>query len=454
MKIIQSNKKSDIKVLFTNKTIKNNSTLKNSKFNGKKGQLCIVNNTLFVGTKNVKTKDDWREVGFSITRKLKNSVFSLFIEIPYKSQEFIEGLYLGMYEFNKYKNNFEKNTLSRINLKCSKNILKIIKVAKIKVNAQILTRNWVNKIPEEAYSESISKSVIKEFKYNPFVKVTIYDEKDLKKFNMRGHLAVNRASRHEAKTIKIEYNPKTLTNEKHIVLVGKGLTYDSGGLSLKPANHMVNMKCDKAGAMTVLGIMKGISELNKGTKVTAYMALAENMIDGSSYKPDDVIKMKNGKTVHVKNTDAEGRIVLFDNICLSQEENHKIDEIYTFATLTGAAVSQFGNEATAMVGFNDKMKENIKHSGESEGEIFMNAEFHKYMMKSVDDSLADLSNLGTPNMGCQKAGLFLTNAITKKNKNKYLHLDIAGPAFIEKEFGTNVVGGTGVTVRTFLEYIK
>lgn len=148
-----------------------------------------------------------------------------------------------------------------------------------------------------------------------------------------------------------------------------------------------------------------------------------------------------------------GDMVLFDSLCLAQEDNKKLDKIYSIATLTGAAVNAFGNEAAAMVGFNDGLKTEVKTAGEEAGEIFINAEFHKYMMKGVDDSLADLSNTGTPRMGCQKAGLFLTNAITKKNKNKFLHLDIAGPAFAEKEWGTNKAGGTGFGVRTLIKLL-
>jgi leucyl aminopeptidase len=463
MKILQEEKKikTDLTVVFLNKLPKVKSdkdlfvtTLLNSGFTGEKGQIVINGSQVIVGTKGVKTKDDWRELGFSITKKLKNLVKTIKIKVPAKSQDFIEGLYLGVYSFDKYKSKQTKSKLKKIILKSNSDISKVINRAKIKTQSQFLTRDWVNTSPEDAHSGTIEKSVIQEFKGIPNVKVTVYGEKDLKKFKMNGHLAVNRASRHEAKTIKIEYTPVKTNNTKHVVLIGKGLTFDSGGLSIKPGNHMVDMKSDKAGAMSVFAIMKGISKLKQGIKVTAYLGIAENMIDGSSYKPDDIITMMNGKTVHIKNTDAEGRIVLADNLCLAEKENKHIDEIYTFATLTGAAVYQFNGEACGMVGFNDKMKSKIQKKGEEEGEIFMNAEFHKYMLKGVDDSLADLSNTGTPNMGCQKAGLFLTNFLTKKTRKKYLHLDIAGPAFIDKPFGTNVEGGTGFSVRTFIEYLK
>jgi leucyl aminopeptidase len=290
--------------------------------------------------------------------------------------------------------------------------------------------------------------------FDDTVDIKIYRGKDLKTLNMNGHLAVNRASRHEALTIKLTFTPKNY--KKHYVFVGKGLTYDSGGLSIKPGNHMTTMKADKAGAMTVWGLMKYIKENPSEikNKVTVYMGVAENMIDGSAYKPDDILTMKNGKTVHVKNTDAEGRLVLFDNLCLAEEENKDITAIYSLATLTGAAVYQFGDEAAGMVGFNDKMKKEIKKIGNKTGEIFMDAEFHKYMLDGVNDTTADLSNTGTPNQGCQKAGLFLTNALTKKTKKKYLHLDIAGPAFVKKGFGSNPENATGFGVRTLISLVK
>ena len=438
MKIIQSNKK---KV--------------NVKFNKKSNDIKISDKKIIVGIKSIKKPSEWRELGFKliqqmISNKFKNPV----IPVPLNSKEFIEGLYLGAYKFDKYKSNPSKDIIKKVVLSNNKDDLTfVIDKAKTITSAQCLTRNWVNTSPEDANSSSISDAVIKSFKDSKNVSVKIYNEKKLKKLNMRGHLAVNRASRHEAKTIKLTYTPSKKP-KKTILLVGKGLTYDSGGLSIKPGNHMVTMKADKAGAMTIWGIIKALETLGSDYKVVAYMALAENMIDGSAYKPDDVITMKNGKTVHIKNTDAEGRVVLFDNITLAEEENKGFDELYTFATLTGAAVFQFGNEATGMVGFNDKMKKHIKKVGLKEGEIFMNAEFHKYMLNGVDDDLADLTNTGTPGMGCQKAGLFLTNSLKKKNVKKYLHLDIAGPAFIEAPFGTNQKGGTGFGVRTFVNFLS
>ncbi len=422
-----------------------------SKFQGKDSQISMCNTTVYVGTKGIKDSDGWRQLGFTLVQYLREQkAKTVSMVLPDKCRQFIEGMYLGAYTFDKYKSKNEPVKLKRIIIRGNHKIVAELNAAKIYIDAQNMVRDWVNTSPEDANSSTIRDAVCKSFE-DTNVQVEVFNSQYLAGFGMNGHLAVNRASRHEAMTIKLTYNPG---GSYHVCLIGKGLTYDSGGLSIKPGSSMTTMKADKAGAMTVWGIVKAAEELQLNVKITAYLCLAENMIDGSAYKPDDVITMKNGKTVHVKNTDAEGRIVLFDNICLAQELDEDADEFYTLATLTGAAVYQFGNEAAGMVGFNDNMKRKIKKFGDKAGEVFMDAAFHKYMMDGVDDSLADLSNTGTSNMGCQKAGLFLTNAVKKKNKQKYLHLDIAGPAFVEKEFGTNVSGGTGFAVRTFLEYLK
>lgn len=456
MKITVSNKKSDVTVEFLNKkSLKNtkSKTLKTTGFKAGNGEMIVDGNVLYVGTDGVKDAEDWRVIGVKITEKLKGmNIKKASIKVPENCGAFVEGLQLGDYNFS-YKSDAPKSNLKTISLVSKKKIIKTVSDSVAKANATCHVRDWVNTMPEVAHSASIAKAVKKMFK-GTNIKVTVYDEDFLAKKGMNAHLAVNRASRHEAKTIKLEYVPKGANKStKHHVFVMKTLTYDSGGLSIKGGDHMVTMKADKAGGMVGWGVMKAISELGCPHKVTVYMGVAENMIGGNAYKPDDILTAMNGKTIHVKNTDAEGRLVLADNLCLAQKENKDLDYIYTFATLTGAAVYQFGDETAALVGFNDKLKHKIKKAGEGAGEIYMNAEFHKYMMDGVDDDLADVSNTGTHGMGCQKAGLFLTNFINKKNKMKYVHVDIAGPSFISKPFGHNPSGATGFGVRTILNHL-
>lgn len=445
MKIGLEDVKSDIKVKFTNK--KGNII----GFNGKVGEMTLCERILYVGTKGIKDTEEWRVLGVKLVQKLQSlNVKSASVTVPKKCSEFVEGLSIGSYKFDKYKSDKKSSKLKIINLVSKSDIKKTVQDSIKRANATCHTRDWVNTTPEDANSETIVRCVRNMFR-DTDVKVTVYDETDLKNFGMNAHLAVNRASRHEAVTIKLTYEPKNF--KEHHIFVGKGLTYDSGGLSLKPGNYMTTMKADKAGAMTVWGMMKYLSQSKSDNKVTVYMGIAENMVDGSAYKPDDVLTAMNGKTIHIKNTDAEGRLVLFDNLCLAQKENKKFDTIHTLATLTGAAVYCFGDEVAALVGFNDKLKKRVQKSGKVAGEIFMNAEFHKYMLDGVKDDVADLSNTGTSNMGCQKAGLFLTNAIKKKNNKKYVHWDIAGPAFVPSAYGHNPKDATGFGVRTLIDFV-
>jgi len=405
---------------------------------------------LVVGTKDTKTDEDWRVLGFKVTQFCINEkIKKIEMTIPNGSQAFIEGTILGDYQYSiKKKDNYKK-----IEIEYNANAIELANARNI-IKAQYLTRDLVNTPPNIANAEYVLDLVLDIF-VNSGITIELYGKDKLEQLNMNGHLAVNAASNQEAMTIKMTYTPENQDqNTKRHIFVGKGLTYDSGGLSIKPTNSMVKMQADKAGAMTLIGLMEYLRLNGGNSEVICYIALAENMINENAYRPGDILTMKNGKTVKINNTDAEGRLVLFDNICLAQEQNKKFDTMTSIATLTGSAVAQFGNEAAGLVSFNNKLKRKIQKAGDKQGEIFLDAPFHKYMLDGVKDDVADLSNTGTPTMGCQKAGLFLTEAVKKKNKNKFIHIDIAGPSFVDKGFGSNVKGATGFGVRTLIEVIK
>jgi leucyl aminopeptidase len=447
-------------------------------FSFKKNTYMIFdNNNMIVGSKGIKTKEDWRMLGFNLINyvrktfgKCSNIIFEREVDI--NSKQFFEGLFLADYSFTKYKTKhtpirdidfyifpkkIDKNKIEKEeHLKIKKSFENMLKITKQKIASQNLIRDIVNTTPEDSNSETIYESIVKRFKDKNNLTVTEYNEEKLKELHMNGHLAVNKSSKFPAKVVKITYEPKNFSKEtgKIVLGVGKGLTYDTGGLSLKPAAHMTTMKADKSGAITLFGLADILSHSNSQNKVVLYLAFAENMINEDSYRPDDVVIHKNGVTSHIKNTDAEGRVVIFDSLVLAQEENPDFDEIFSIATLTGAAVSQFGNEAAGMVSQNTKLMEKYISTGIIEDEIFCEAKLHKFMMDGIDDDLADISNTGTPNQGCQKAGLYLTKAIKKKNIKKYIHLDIAGPAFVDKHFGTNPKGATGFALRTLFEILK
>lgn len=431
---------------------------RNTNFKAKKNEMIVSNDILFVGSEGIKGTLDWRELGFKIALKVQElKVKGAYIEVPLNSEEFMEGVILGFSPNNLYKSEPEKVKLREFtfipeNENEAEGVFHKLQEAGEKMDAQYITKYLVDLTGEDATSESILE-IVEDIFVGSNIDVELYEESFLQEKNMNGHLAVNRASDNPAMTIKLSYK-SNWDNPKNIVLVGKGLTYDTGGLSIKPTNSMVNMQADKAGAMTLVGFMDYIRVTGSENNITCYIALAENSIAGNAYRPGDVLTMKNNKTVMIKNTDAEGRLVLFDNLCLAQEQNKKIDEIYSIATLTGSAVAQFGEEAAGMVGFNDKMKKKLKKAGDKQDEIFLDAQFHKYMLDGVKDSIADLSNTGTPYMGCQKAGLFLTHALKKKNKDKFLHIDIAPTAWSDNGFSTYKSGGTGWGVRSLIELIQ
>ncbi|MEJ2414518.1 MAG: leucyl aminopeptidase, partial [Sulfurimonas sp.] len=346
----------------------------------------------------------------------------------------VEGLILGGYEFNRYKSEPKKHTLKRIDLKCRdiKALMKDFEDAVIVAEATCFTRDIVNTIPEDIHPETLAELARDLAKENK-LECTILGEKALKKEKCGAMLAVGRASRHESQLIHLTYKPKKKA-KKVITLVGKGLTYDSGGLSLKPGTSMVTMKMDKAGACAVLGIIKAISELKLDVEVHAFVGAVENMIGGDAYKPDDVLVSRSGKTIEVRNTDAEGRLVLVDVLDYAQEKV-KADYIFDFATLTGACMVALGQYTTGVMGNSHA----LKHA----------------LYDAANNSGADICNISNkPYGGAITAGLFLNNFIKEENKDKWLHFDIAGSAYTESPWDVNTYGATGAGVRLMSEFIK
>ena len=238
----------------------------------------------------------------------------------------VEGIILGNYTFDRYKS--KKSTRNLINIIISMeeyhgfsldkdSCQRAIDNAIITANATNYTRDIVNTPPEDFYPKVMAK-MARELSEESSLECNILKKKDIELEDMNALLAVSRASRHKPRVIHLSHKPE---NPKAVIsIIGKGLTYDSGGLSLKPADFMVNMKLDKSGGSAVMGIMKAISEMNIAVEVHGFIGAVENMIGGDAYKPDDVLIAKNGKSIEVKNTDAEGRLVLADVLCYAQQE--------------------------------------------------------------------------------------------------------------------------------------
>ncbi len=371
----------------------------------------------------------------------------------------VEGFILGNYSFDLYKSEKQESQLETIcfssrTLEDDASELAaletLLEQAQITANATNFTRELVNTTPDDFFPETMTQ-IAKELADANGLSCTVLGEKELADEKMNAMLSVGRASRHESQLIHLSYQPE---NPRAVVsLVGKGLTYDSGGLSLKPSTSMVSMKMDKSGACAVLGILKAVSELKLPVEVHGILGAVENMIGGDAYKPDDVLRAKNGKTIEVRNTDAEGRLVLADCLCYTQEKI-KSDYIFDYATLTGACVVALGQHTTGLMGHSTKLKHSLARSASNTGELVGALPFNRYLKKQLKSDIADISNVSNkPYGGAITAAQFLDFFIEEDNKDKWMHFDIAGPAYNESAWGYNPYGGTGAGVRMSVDWL-
>ena len=412
---------------------------------------------LFCGVDSKKS-DDLRSACACAMKTLKTSNFtSAKMEVISKSTigALVEGVILGGYEFNEYKSEPKKSEFKEVILASNDidfgNLESIFNEALIVADATNFTRDIVNRAPQEINPQTLSHAAQKLANENS-LECKILQEDDLAKENMGAMLAVGRASVHGSTLIHLSYKP---ANPKKVVtLVGKGLTYDSGGLSLKAATSMVTMKMDKAGACAVLGIIKAVSELKLDIEVHAFIGAVENMVGGNAYKPDDVLVSRSKTTIEVRNTDAEGRLVLADVLDYAQDKV-KADYIFDFATLTGACMIALGQYTTGLMGHSHKLKHDIGRAGSDSGEMISSLPFNRHLKKLLKSEIADISNTASkPYGGAITAGLFLDRFIKDENKNKWMHFDIAGTAYTETPWDCNVYGATGAGVRLMCEFLK
>lgn len=301
--------------------------------------------------------------------------------------------------------------------------------------------------PEEFVDEAVKSAV------DCSLKIEVWDENRLKDEGYNGLLAVGRGSCKPPRMVTLTYEPQTHEGEKtqHVVLVGKGITFDSGGLSLKPGASMVDMKSDMAGAAAVLGAMEIIAKLGSKVKVTGILALAENMPSATAQAPGDIIVMQNGKSVEVKNTDAEGRLVLVDALQLGA--SLKPDFMVDAATLTGACRVALGVQVGAILGRDAGLIKRLKQAGEESGEILWELPFEKAYLEDMKSDFADISNIGnSPYGGTITAALFLGEFVPEDIP--WAHLDIAGPAYPGKKWKYFAPGATGYGARIMAGLVK
>lgn len=324
-----------------------------------------------------------------------------------------------------------------------------LKLAGIRAKWQSFTRDLVNAPAANIYPATLADEAVESLKGIPGVTVEVWDEKRLEAEKCVGILGVGQGSTNPPRLIHISYRP---TNAKaHVALVGKGVTFDSGGHSLKPSGSMQTMRCDMGGAATVIGATGIAAELGLPIAIDTYIAAVENMISGSAYKLGDIFTYRNGVTCEIHNTDAEGRLVLAD--CLIEAcKQPDVTDVVDLATLTGAIVVALGPDFTGMFTPDDGLAAELSAASQENGELIWRMPLHQAYKPWLKGDWGQIKNIsGKPDGGSITAALFLQYFVEGK---RWAHLDIAGSAFFDKPSGVYAAGGTGQIVRSLVTWMQ
>jgi leucyl aminopeptidase len=417
---------------------------------------------IFINHKENKEEFEYQNIGGKVISEIKlakeiNVVFSnedQTLENYYFN--FFLGCFLKKYYFTKYKTIFKKNEKikEKINLlitSSNKNFfIKIKNDIENIVNGVFLTRDLVSEPPNYLNPEKFVSEIKKLSKLG--LKVDIFDYSMMKKIGMNALLGVAQGSKNLPYFVTITWKPNNSKNKKPISFIGKGVCFDTGGISLKPAKFMEDMKYDMAGAGTVIGLMKTLALRKSKSYVIGAVALVENMPGGSAQRPGDIVKSYSGKTIEVLNTDAEGRLILADAIYYIDEQ-HKPELIVDLATLTGAIVVSLGSEYAGLFSNNDKLSEKLIKAGEIENEKLWRFPLHKNYDKLMDSKIADIQNINySGGAGSITAAQFLQRFL--KNSTPWAHLDIAGMAWTKKDLDIIPTGATGYGVKLLNKFVE
>jgi leucyl aminopeptidase len=364
---------------------------------------------------------------------------------------FTEGMALGNYQFLKYKNNPEKeaSVLAAVAISSKKVKEKDIDYLNVTCDATSRARTLVNEPVNSLNAVGLSKAFEKMGKEAGF-KVEVFNKAKIESLKMGGLLAVNLGSVDPPTFTIMEYKPARAKNKKPIVLVGKGVVYDTGGLSLKPTpNSMDMMKCDMGGAAAVGCAMYAIAKAKLPVHVVALVPATDNRPGGNAYVPGDIITMMSGLTVEMLNADAEGRMILAD--ALHYAKRYEPELVLEFSTLTGAAKAAVGNFGIVCMGTADERTKNkLRESGNTVYERLAEMPFWDEYDELIKSDIAEIKNIGGPEGGSITAGKFLT----RFTDYPFMHFDIAGPAYLTMKDTWRGKGGTGVGVRLLFDFIK
>lgn len=440
-----------------------------NEFRAKDGTISVVHNNvgsgikrallLGMGDKKNLDPEKTRNLTGKVVIKAKELGITEFVLIPFKNMDkehlsaMVEGIKLSDYSFNNYKRDEDRNDLNQVRILIindMKNNQKIIQHSVVVSDAVLYTRDISNLPPNDCSPKDLV-TFSKKLSENQRVKVRVIEKEEMKSYGFEGILAVGKGSASSPKLIVLEYPGST--KNRPIVIVGKAVTFDTGGISIKPSEKMEEMKFDKCGGCNVLGIMKAVSDLGLDTNVIGIIPAVENMPSGTSYRPGDIIKMYNRKTVEVLNTDAEGRIILGDALSFAVK-TFAPKAIIDMATLTGAAIIALGTNVAALVGNDDDLVTKILEYSNQTGEKIWQLPLFEEYKEQLKSSNADMKNIGGRSAGAITAAAFLSNFV---EDTPWVHLDIAGTAWTQegtKEKSYNPKGATGFGIRTIVKYIS
>ena len=407
---------------------------------------------------------DWQTALAGVSRKVKE-VHAKTVTISFPIKELnkihispenlvkgaVEGLELGAYEFTKHKKKENVSVIDKVTFvvepQYDKEVKKGIAIGQITSKATLFARDLVNEpssVTTPTFLSLIAQSLAKE---SPDITCEVMGEKEIKKLGMGGLIGISKGSDEDPKFIVFSYKGKT---EKTIVLVGKGVTFDSGGLSLKPDKSMETMKLDMAGAASVLGIFSALPKLKPSVNVIGLLPLCENMPSGSAVKPGDILTSYNGKTIEIISTDAEGRVILAD--ALSYAHKFHPDVIIDLATLTGACSIALGEEIAGLFANEKILADQLLAAGKETGERLWELPLAKEYEELLKSPVADIKNVAKTRAGGAITGALFLKPFVPENV-QWAHIDIGGTAWEEKSTPLMGEGGTGWGVRLILSFL-
>ena len=417
-------------------------------------------NTIFVDAakeRGLSALDHLRMAAYRLAKKaMKKQIpcVSLFLADAADEQfkAILHGLHYADYKFDAYKSKQKPNFQVTYEIVAGEHVKDFKKIAEdvaVEQKAITLAKNLINTSASDLYPAEFVERAKTVAKYTEGLSIKVRNMKQLEKEGFMGHVTVGKGSSHEPHMITLEYKPAKRTSKDHLVIVGKGLTFDTGGLCLKPPKSMPEMISDMSGAATALAAIQAIATLKLPIRVSAVCCLAENAIGNKSVLPGDIFTAKNGKTVMVDNTDAEGRLVLSDG--LAEAGLIGATHIVDLATLTGAMVRALGYAITGFFSNDDDFGLKVINCGEACCEKFWSMPLEEEYADALKDHFADLKNTGS-DAGAISAALFLQEFVPENTA--WTHWDIAGTAFVDKKWKYTEYGATGFGVQTLIQLAR